>query len=483
MTTSSSAGGRGRGGCGDSASTTGADPIVAGVDRARRRALAYAGVRQTTAPTVVLLPTWSIVPSRFWKAQVALPGPALPGGHLRRPGHRALGPAGRRGRLRRRASTSRTPSPCWTPPAPTAACWSALSCGCPWAVHVARRSTRTGCSGIVSHRPVVRLGVARPEQDAVGLERALRRRRRLGEVQQPLLAEGGYDDFLEFFFEHDVLRAALHQADRGLHRAGAGEIGPADACRHHGRPARLRRRACRRSSRSPRCRARCWSCTAPTTGSGRTRTASGSPSSPAARCLARGRRARPARPRPGDGQPPDHGVRRPGRAPRRYAVPGCARAEPAAAGALPVLADRARARAARPGDRAASCARTTRTCRSTGSPSTRSPGCSRTPARAVHPASAWLCNESAHIEHEAGEHDLHAFQAIRRMDEILVNNFMVFADVVDERALRPGDRRRGVGRRLLPAREPGAEAVRVRLDDRLRRLAADARRRRPRGRG
>jgi pimeloyl-ACP methyl ester carboxylesterase/predicted glycosyltransferase len=48
----------------------------------------------------------------------------------------------------------------------------------------------------------------------------------------------------------------------------------------------------------------------------------------------------------------------------------------------------------------------------------------------VHPASAWLANESAHIEHEAGEHDLHAFQAIRRMDEILVHNFMVFDDVV-----------------------------------------------------
>jgi pimeloyl-ACP methyl ester carboxylesterase/predicted glycosyltransferase len=48
----------------------------------------------------------------------------------------------------------------------------------------------------------------------------------------------------------------------------------------------------------------------------------------------------------------------------------------------------------------------------------------------VHPASAWLANESAHVEAEAGEHDLHAFQAIRRMDEILVHNFMVFADVV-----------------------------------------------------
>jgi pimeloyl-ACP methyl ester carboxylesterase/predicted glycosyltransferase len=50
----------------------------------------------------------------------------------------------------------------------------------------------------------------------------------------------------------------------------------------------------------------------------------------------------------------------------------------------------------------------------------------------VHPASAWLANESAHIEDECAEHDLHAFQAIRRMDEILVNNFMVFHDLVEE---------------------------------------------------
>jgi len=49
----------------------------------------------------------------------------------------------------------------------------------------------------------------------------------------------------------------------------------------------------------------------------------------------------------------------------------------------------------------------------------------------VHPASAMLANESAHVEDEAGEHDLHVFQAIRRMDEILVNNFTVFEDVVD----------------------------------------------------
>jgi pimeloyl-ACP methyl ester carboxylesterase/predicted glycosyltransferase len=48
----------------------------------------------------------------------------------------------------------------------------------------------------------------------------------------------------------------------------------------------------------------------------------------------------------------------------------------------------------------------------------------------IHPASAALANESHHIESESAEHDLHCFQAIRRMDEILIANFMVFHDVV-----------------------------------------------------
>jgi predicted glycosyltransferase len=48
----------------------------------------------------------------------------------------------------------------------------------------------------------------------------------------------------------------------------------------------------------------------------------------------------------------------------------------------------------------------------------------------IHPASALLANESGHIENESAEHDLHCFQAIRRMDEILVANFMVFHDLV-----------------------------------------------------
>jgi len=50
----------------------------------------------------------------------------------------------------------------------------------------------------------------------------------------------------------------------------------------------------------------------------------------------------------------------------------------------------------------------------------------------IHPASRHLANESQHIESESAEHDLHCFQAIRRMDEILLSNFMVFHDLVSE---------------------------------------------------
>ena len=50
----------------------------------------------------------------------------------------------------------------------------------------------------------------------------------------------------------------------------------------------------------------------------------------------------------------------------------------------------------------------------------------------IHPASQWLASESAHVASEAAGHDLHCFQALRRMDEILVANFMVFQEVVEE---------------------------------------------------
>ena len=53
----------------------------------------------------------------------------------------------------------------------------------------------------------------------------------------------------------------------------------------------------------------------------------------------------------------------------------------------------------------------------------------------IHPGSRILANESQHIEAEADGHDLHIFEAYRRMDEILVANFMVFQEIVSERGL------------------------------------------------
>jgi len=50
----------------------------------------------------------------------------------------------------------------------------------------------------------------------------------------------------------------------------------------------------------------------------------------------------------------------------------------------------------------------------------------------VHPLSSRLASETLHIELESGEHDLNAFQAIRRMDEVLIKNFMIFQDAVEE---------------------------------------------------
>jgi pimeloyl-ACP methyl ester carboxylesterase/predicted glycosyltransferase len=52
----------------------------------------------------------------------------------------------------------------------------------------------------------------------------------------------------------------------------------------------------------------------------------------------------------------------------------------------------------------------------------------------IHAASTELASEALHIDREAGEHDLHAFQALRRMDDIFCANFMVFHDLVQDEA-------------------------------------------------
>ena len=157
--------------------------------------------------------------------------------------------------------------------------------------------------------------------------------------------------------------------------------------------------------------------------------------------------------------------------------------EPPAARALPVLTDRSGPRAARPGDRA-------RAARAAAGPRrvdwlTQSPVTDFLEAHGehVHPASRLLASESGHFQSQAGEHDLHAFQAVRSMDEILVANFMVFQDLVTDEQfdLWIGDEAWDVDHFLHE--NPELKRQPVRLADRLRRLAADAgRRARPRPR-
>ena len=77
--------------------------------------------------------------------------------------------------------------------------------------------------------------------------------RGLGEVQPALLARGDYEDFLRFFFGADVHRAALDQADRGLRRRGGTRSRPETPGRHHRRPAR--RATARCASRRAACAA------------------------------------------------------------------------------------------------------------------------------------------------------------------------------------------------------------------------------------
>jgi len=50
----------------------------------------------------------------------------------------------------------------------------------------------------------------------------------------------------------------------------------------------------------------------------------------------------------------------------------------------------------------------------------------------IHPASRELSAEARHVDAMMGEHELHAFQMLRRMDEISIANFMVFHDVVKQ---------------------------------------------------
>jgi hypothetical protein len=62
----------------------------------------------------------------------------------------------------------------------------------------------------------------------------------------------------------------------------------------------------------------------------------------------------------------------------------------------------------------------------------------------LHPASRLLANESAHVEEEAGEHDLKAFQAISQHGRDPDQELHRVPGCARDRVLRPGHRRRGL---------------------------------------
>ena len=144
---------------------------------------------------------------------------------------------------------------------------------------------------------------------------------------------------------------------------------------------------------------------------------------------ARGLRPRPAGARPDQGQPAAARVRRARSAPRAAPGPAAAAAASARCSSPPPSASATRA----------ATSRSPRSCAQL-HPDLEIDWLAQNPVtrvleaegERVHPASALLANESAHIESESAEHDLHCFQAWRRMDEILVANFMVFDDLVRE---------------------------------------------------
>ncbi len=151
----------------------------------------------------------------------SVPGPALRvvtfdgrgSGRSGRPaGAAAYTDARVRGRHPRRARRHRRPTgPCWSrcPAGPPGRCTSA-------AEHPER------VLGLVAIAPGVRLRRRRARTgDGVALDRPLDRIRGLGEVQQVLLAATATTTTSPVLLRADVLRAALHQADRGLPRLGA----------------------------------------------------------------------------------------------------------------------------------------------------------------------------------------------------------------------------------------------------------------------
>ena len=447
-----------------------------GLRRARRRARLLRGLRGL-ADDVPALPDLADLALEALEGAGPVPLAPLPRRHVRPAGERPVRPSQRRSglllvgvRRRRsgRAGGKRRPGRAHR-----------------WPLRRRRlgadaRSDRSGGRARRRRDRAVRAqaGAVAPELPPVPIGRAARHGRGLGEVQPALLAPR-LPRLPRVLLRPADPRAALDEADRGLRPVGArGRGGVADPRGRGGAHALGERGGRPRDVRA---------CALP-----RARDPRRPRQLPDARACERGRRADrwhardhggrrspPASATSGAGERPAEGLRRLGRAAGAEGEDLDAGAQPAAARALRLVADRARARPARRRDRqgAAEAAPRPRDRLARPAPGDSSPrgrggadppgeraarkrvGAYRERVGRARPA----CLPGDQADGRDPRRQLHALPRPRARGE-----------------LRPLDRRRGLGGRLLPAREPRAQVGRLRLADRLRRLAADGGRRRAR---
>ena len=328
-------------------------------------------------------------------------------------------------------------------------------------------------------RPLLRARRRPAPPRVVRLGRRARHDRGMGEVQPALLVGRRLRRLRPLLLRPDVLRAPLHQADRGHDR-----VGPRDRARHAGRrhrgPAGMRRgrvrldrggmRACHvPGARRPRRRR--------PHPHRRRRPAAGRAHRRIVRVAGR-QRARTSCPRPGADQRADPRLRR---VPAPAGDPGGHDVDPGRvptpAGALPVLPHRPRTRPPRPRHRPGAAHPPPRPADRLARTGPRDPSARR--RRRVGPPRVLVVGQRDGPHRRRGRrarpprvpgHPAHGRDPRRQLRRVPRRG--------RGDAVRPRRRRRGLGRRLLPAREPRAQAVRLRLDDRLRRMAAHARRRR-----
>lgn len=414
-----------------------ADPDVEGVVERDGVRIAYAVYGDDHAPTVVLMPTWSIVPSRFWKLQL---------GYLARH-HRVVTFDGRGSGASSRpvgadayedAEFAADLVAVLDATSTGSAVLVSLSCGATWAVHVAAKHPER-VTGIVAIGPSCGLDVPTPGRDHIPWDVPLDTSDGWAKYNKHHWLGGGYDDFVEFFFRkmfpephstkqiEDCIGWAHEITPQVLVDATAGRLGCDGAVCESVEPLA-------RAVRCPvlvvhgsddRIRPVAFGERLAELTGGELVVIDGAGHGPPARDPVKVNhlihefveRVTPPSRRPSDTP-----------VPRRRWTRAAHRTPRALYLSSPIGLGHAQ--------RDVAIAASLRDLR----PDLQIDWLAQHPVtrvlaqhdERVHPASAWLRNESGHVEHEAGEHDLHAFQAIRRMDEILVNNFMVFADVVAE---------------------------------------------------